>query len=454
LGVGFASSDSVITTGTLGENFSASDITNNLTLAYQDPTDNKWKKITSTTSTWYHRLGIVLDSGNTNDTGKRILLKGRYSGKTFSNINPTFSATTAGDNLIVLGDAAGNTMKAVRLSNAGNGEAIITGGSVRAKKVGAPGGTLGISLVLENNVEQSGTKPSCYPSTTNTVQPLGAVLGSTSINAATLSGVLEDYNYSLSNLKIPAGANFYIVYKMLAAVDPANYYVLGGTNPLTGDSTGTWSDSGGNGYHSLTVSSTSPVGYSVKAYTGSNGSFGVECPASNLWTRVIGTVLSSTEMFFDPEFKREKIDNTAGIHTATTGFFRTMTTNFCPSQLNMVVARRLHATTSRNALHFGSIRGDRAGNTGGKVTGNSNTGNQTDTFLQYGSGGSAGNVVESAIGLGGDLSDASTQNYVHAMRLETGYYLYSSYPGGAANVNGNAAGFTYQSFTFQIEAKQ
>lgn len=439
--IGFGE-DTVYVNGVLGENFSASDITNNLVLAYRKPSDQKWYKCYNTIGQdQYGTLGIVLESGNTNDT-KKIMLKGVLKNQSFSNINPTFSQTGAGFGFAV-GQNSGAYLCALQLSNSGNGECVITGGTVRAKRVGSPAGDLSVSLVLENNSEQSGQKPACYGNAAGaTNHPIGAVLGSSSIPSGSFTTSFQDLPVTFSNVKIPAGCRFYLVFQMLANVDASNYYGVenGANGGLGADINGSWGGSAAvQGYYTLNTSSTSPVGYAVKV--GSNqGEMKISCTTTNLFPRVIGRVLSATSMYFDPEHKETHLAQFIETQTTSAPFYKRITTNFCPSELRATIARSLNASTPVYGLHFGSIRGDKSlALSSGGITGTNGN------FLQATS---ADSTTENYLPIG------NSQNYLHAMRLEDGYYCYCGYPGGTNNVNQLAAGYSSQGVNLDILAIQ
>lgn len=455
-------------TDALGETFSASDITNNLNLAYKSTTDGKWYKITSTTSTWYQRLGIVLDSGVANDTNKRILLKGSYTGKSFPNIQPTFSASGTGTTTNI-GETTSNHLAAIRVSNNGNAQCGITAVTLSLRQQGAPTSALGVSIVLENSVEPfaAARVPAAYPPATLTNPTCGAVIATGTIAQALFSGTYTNLTCTLgSTAKIPAGVNFYIVLQKLSAVSGANYYQVQSSGALqVCNNTNTWSGTAGTGNYTLTVNSTSPIGYFVKGYTGTNGSFGVECidgtnGNNTAWTRPIGRVTSATTFYFDPEFNAKKTVFQAGQQTTeASSTLRTFSVGFCPSQVDFSIGAGLAATTDVSIFSLGTIRGD-APQVGGQLGPGAVSGvgqnssiigfNYRDTGtlavpFNQGQNGGCGGVAAAA-------GAAGTQNILNCLRLEDGFYTYTTYPGGANNITVGAAGATDQYHVIQAQA--
>lgn len=435
--IGFAL-DGVITLGTLSETFSATDIsTNNLNLAYQDPTTMKWGKVTSTTSTWYHRLGLVLESGVNNDV-VRILLKGRYGNQNFSNINPTFSgAGTGTDNNV--GDAAATIARAFAVSNTGGAEAVLSGaGSIRVKKQGTPTNDLQIKLVLQQT-DQAST-PACF-SGSSTVTICGAVIATATIDKATITGSYQTLNFTLSatlgasSIRIPAGCTVYLVFDS-QTISASNYYVIDGSGSTLAQNGTThafqWGGTTATPTYSLTVTSTSPVGYAVKAYTGTNGSYGLSV-SSNPWSRVIGRVLSTTEIYFDPDFKRVSLDDTGWVQDTTGATIATdivlVTTNFCPSEVDVLacVASASGGTTADKVIVArGGIRGDKSQSTSNNVTG------PTTSFLAPAASYTSGAMcIGVTAGAGSNFATASNCR-LHIVRMENGIYVYSGYPNTAA----------------------
>ena len=123
----------------------------------------KWYKVTSTGSTWYQRLGLACESGSADDTVK-ILLKGKYSNQTYSNINPTFSSALTGTDINV-GNAASNQLAAFSVDNSSGAECVVTGGTISARQQGTAGGDMQVYLVLQQQ-EQANT-PAMIRDTSN-----------------------------------------------------------------------------------------------------------------------------------------------------------------------------------------------------------------------------------------------------------------------------------------------
>jgi len=425
-------------------------------LLYLDTSDFKWKPVTSSAATWYNRLGIAIDAGVNNDTGKRILLRGRLGGMTYNNINPTFSSTNSGTQAIV-GNTAANSAVSLLIDNSSGAEAVVTGGTIRAFQNGTPAGAMLLYLVLDSvGVDQAG-RPACYKDTTANVVR-GAIIGTASIAQALFSGTPADLSFSFgANVKIPAGARVHLVVAKTGAVDAANYYnvTVAAASAVLNETTQTWSGTENTGYFTLTVTSTSPVGYAVKAYTGSNGSHGLT--PTNPWSRCIGKVMSSTEMFFDPE-NIQQSEQFAAIGlpqlvttAVTTAGFTTVTTAFCPSFVNFTIANATDATADVIVQHKAKIRGDSASASSFKL--------ETLAFTAVGLLNWLGDVTNAftttASIVSGTVSLKPTttqQNYVHAVRLENGFHLYCSYPAGANILSGGVAGYAKNNTLFDIIA--
>jgi len=446
-GVGFASSDSLLTTGVLGDTFSASDITNNLNLAYQSPSDSKWYKITSTQTTWYYRLGLVCEEGVAGVT-KRILLKGQYSNQSFSNINPTFSsALTGSDNNV--GNTTANALRAILVDNSGGAEAVVTGGTISARQQGAPAGAMQIYLVLEQQDQTNA--PAVFRDTSGNVAR-GAIIASTTIAQALFSGTYQSLSFSFGgNIKIPAGQRVYLVVGKTGAADAANYYQIQ-SNAATyalESTTQTWSGTVNAGNFTLTVTSTSPNGYSVKAYAGSSGSYGLT-PSSAQWTRNIGMILSSTTILFDPEAIRQKTD-AANIFLSAAGAvgIATITTNFCPNAVRLSTSVVNNADTDTFYSAKGYIRGDSSnvGTSSPDSLGQSAT-TMDNLYLMAFSAASTPTLFP--MRLQGGAAGVITQNRVYVVRLESGFHLYVGYPAGTGFISVAAAGYTNTYSDFEL----
>lgn len=457
---GAASSNSMTTTGVLGEAFSASDVTNNLNLAYQDPTTQKWFKVTSTASTWYNRLGIVLIAGILNATSQ-ILLKGTYSGKTFSNINPTFSSALTGtDNNV--GDVAGNTIRAFKVDNTAGAEAILSGAmTISAKQVGAPSGQMNIYLVLEQNDQSA---PAAVWDATNRVVR-GAIIATGSIPQANFSGAYQSLACTLTpaftTIKVPAGVNMYVVISKAGVVNAANYYVVQ-SNAATlayNATTQTWSGTPNAGNLALTVTSTSPIGYAIKAYNGSNGSFGLT--PSSAWAKCIGNVLTTTSMFFDPAQNISSLSyQNNGLNYTVMTPINNISVNFCPSSVRVAMATINNGTTNYIFNLKGSIRGD-SNNANSFVPNGVGSSTGIDNYLGVTNGAAAifGNGVGSStqLRLGVNLNTGTgvLQNYLQIVRLESGFFVYPGYPAGSTGYidGGNSVGFVQVGYTMELESK-
>jgi hypothetical protein len=437
-GIGFGAADAVYTDGVLGDSISSADITNNLNLVYQDTSNMKWYKVTTITADWYGRLGLVCENGSANDTVK-ILLKGRYENQSFSNIEPTFSSALTGTDINV-GNAASNQLAAFNINNESGAECVITGGTISARQQGAPGGDMQVYLVLEQQ-EQANT-PAMIRDTTNNAG-VGAIIASDTIAQASFSGTYQDLAFSFGSTKIPAGATVYLVVGMAAAVDASNYYQVqsNAATMLYSSSSSAWSGTANAGNITLTVTSTSPVGYSVKPKTGSNGSYGLT--PSNPWSRPVGKVLSSSELYFDPEEQNSSEDIANIYFAASFGAFiglATITSNFCPRELTIEADLMNDATTDTYYRSKGSIRADKSLSTQFGLTASCD--GVPRTFNLNTPTISTATPTSSHMYLQGLDGANMTQNRLYAVRLESGCYIYSGYPSGSNNIGAGNSGYS------------
>ncbi len=419
---------------------------------YQDPTTQKWFNITSAVATWYYPQGFALDAGVLNDTGKRILKSGSVTGQSFANINPTFSSSGTGTDLSV-GQAVGSSAQAFLVSNFAGAECIVTGGTISTKQVGTPGGSLQIYLVLESS-ETGANYPAAFRDTSNNVMR-GAIIGSATIVQALFSGTYQNLAFSFgSNITIPAGSRVYLVVSKVGAVDASNYYLMqsSGASAVLNQTTMTWSGTANSGNLTLTVVSTSPVGYAVKAFTGLAGSYGLT--PSNPWSRVIGRVISATEFYFNPEAKMENVQYTDTSSDGSTSVtFKQITTNFCPSSVRVALAFINDAAADTGANIKGYIRGDSNAATTFNPTGFGN-GSFNDNYLA--------NNASWAISFSGSIATklftngagtSTMQNILFIVRLENGFYMYCGYPSGTGFVSAGAGTFVRSTATYELESK-
>lgn len=438
------------TTDLLGENFSASDITNNLNLAYQSATDGRWYKVNSSGSTWLNRpLGIVLDSGNTGDSGKRILLRGNYTGLAFPNINPVFSSTSTGVpssvGLLTLDYSA----IAFVVSNTNGAEAIVTGGTVRARQIGTPSGDLLINLVLEGT-DTSTNYPAAYKDTTNNVLR-GAIIATASIPQVNFSAAFQTMPFTFtptlgaSAVKIPAKSRVYMVFTKGGALNDANYYDIDSNaqTAVLSQTSQTWSLTANSGNITLNAVSTSPVGYSVKAYTGSNGSYGIV--GSSIWSKAIGFVTKSNEFYFNPRpsLTSKDLIGIQAVPTAASGI-NLINTGFCPNQVSNFTTTLKAASANLNLTTIGTISSEISTSASQQF---SSIKDGSNTVPVNGTGGTLGSLATTGKQvLNGLSSAAASQNNFQCARLETGYFVYITFPSGtnflSAGTAGSTAGFS------------
>ena len=426
LPVGFYTGGGYADFGTLGDAVSASDITNNLNLVYQLPTDQKWYKVTSSQATGYnhpYKLALVLESGIVG-AQVRILLEGKYANQNFTNINPSFTGAGTGfANLI--GHDSGNNQVAILLNNSTGAEYVTTGVTLSLYKTGTPGGNLQVALVLASGVDQAGM-PASYFSNAGI---LGAVIATADVTQASLSGLPQNIAVSWGgSYRVPAGMKAFVVLQMKAAPNTTNYYNFqSGTTNVYTLNISTWSSGAGVPNYTLAVTSTSPVGYSVKAYgSGTNGGYSINSN-NNALLRPIGNVVSTTEFYFSANRRAYQQIEIGGSQTASASFISTQSLDFCYTSVNVLAAAKLNATTPSTRL------------SSGHTTGQPTVATTANDFLAP-VGGSYGNVY---------LSGASVEGLSIA-RLETGFYAYTGY--ATSGIGGGAAGFTADTFSLQLNA--
>lgn len=453
LPTGFYEGGGVVVRGVLGEEITAADISTNKNLVYQSPVDMKWYKITSTSSTWYHRLGLILEAGLI-DTTKRVLLEGKYSNQTFASVNPTFTSALTGVGITVA-DVEAHACCAFLVDNSTGAECVLTGtGTISAKRQGSPAGAMLIFLVLVQQGEQP-NKPAAFWDTVNT-ELRGAILGRAEIPAVNFSGLYQDLAFNFgSSIKIPAGYKAYIVVGMDAAPSGSDYYLVqsSAATAVFNGTTKTWSGTANAGNLSLAVTSTSSIGYGVKAYAGSNGSYGLVPTAK--WSKVIGRVLSATEMYFNPNSVDNDVKQTRLISNtgATNIGLMEVVTNFCPSSVKVTEGLLIDATTDQLKLNLGVVRGDKPSCASDLI---SSTAPMNNYHLPYNFLAATGGAteVEMPMGMGINAPIGGSQNYLYLARLEKGFYLFNGYPATAAfYVGGNVNGFTNAVGVFDFDIR-
>lgn len=340
----------VKTLGVLGETVSASDITNNRVLMYQGD-DMAWYKIDSTVANWNKPLGLCLEAGTAGQT-KNILLRGDVTGQNFSNINPSFSNTTeTGD--IVFGQTAANHTVAIRLNNSNGAECTLTGSSGNTVSIknaaGSPTTDVNVRFFLG-----SATKPYAFYNGTNVV---GLQLASGTISKLLTSGTYQNLAFTFTSFKIPAGSYVWVVFER-GTVDNVNYYSIQGSSSaaLNETGTGTWSGGPGAARMTIGVTSTSPIGYAVKAYdavAATNGTYNV---FNRLAGRQIGRVVSATQMYFDPgqfsAFCTEAENITVDATAAATNHLSTISPGFRVTRAKFHVGSK--DATTNNPLKISS----------------------------------------------------------------------------------------------------
>jgi hypothetical protein len=220
----------------------------------------------------------------------------------------------------------------------------------------------------------------------------------------------------------------FIVLQMKAAANTTNYYNFqSGTTNVYTLNISTWSSGAGIPNYTLAVTSTSPVGYSVKAFgSGTNGGYSINSN-NNALLRPIGNVVSSTEFYFSANRRAYQQIEIGGSQTASASFISTQLLDFCYTTINVLAGAKLNATTPQTRLSSGHTTAQPA------VT------STTNDFLSP-VGGSYGNVY---------LSGAAVEGLCIA-RLEAGFYVYTGY--APSGIGSGAAGFTSDTFSLQLNA--
>lgn len=470
--------------GTLGDNIVSGDITGQTNLVYLKRSDMRWYKVTSDETTWFKELGLAIEVGTAGNRAK-ILRRGIVAGQSYSNINPTVSSSLTGNDINVGQSNANSAAAIILLDNSSGAETEISSGQISAKQVGAPAGQMLIYAVLAHpeynaNISTGDNQPACFKDTTNNVVR-GAIIGYATIQQSSFSGSYQnlvfgwkDGSGSFANLVIPAGYICYMVVAKTGAVNGSNYYQIqsNSASKLLDQSTQTWSGTANGGNHSQTVVSRSPIGYSLKAYNGTAGSYNII--PTNRWSPVIGRVISSTEFYFDPQRGRISKPFTHSIVQLNTEYLECgkIDLGFCPSELKVMQARKIDATADLIHIRQGYLRADLYGQLPG--TAQYNVGLASiPVASSTQSTDDAGNEIVSLnlwtpfatfpgsfnkriyawafLGLGVNSSD-NEQNFLRFARLENGVLVYSCYKSGANYISGGITGFASSRNTLICEA--
>ena len=377
-------------------------------------------------------------------------MTGKHSNQTYSNINPTFSSALTGTDINV-GNAASNQLAAFSVDNSSGAECVVTGGTISARQQGTAGGDMQVYLVLQQQ-EQANT-PAMIRDTSNNAG-VGAIIASATISQASFSGTYQDLAFSFGSTKIPAGATVYIVVGMASGADASNYYQVqsNAASLLYSSSTNAWSGTVNAGNITLTVTSTSSVGYSIKPYTGSNGSYGLT--PSNPWSRPIGDVFDATTLYFDPERKNSSDDIGSVYFAASFGGFiglTTVSTGFCPREIAVRSDFTNDATADTYYRALGFLRGDETLSTSFGLSAACDGVPNTVNLNAPASITTAPTVSHHYLqGLNGGNMD---QNRLYAARLENGCYLYCGYPSGADVISAGNSGFSAGSALLNIRSQ-
>lgn len=331
---------------------------------YIDDTDSyKLKKITSTVATWGKFLGIAMESGSNNDTGKRVRVKGLISNGSFPAVQPTFSQGTGGNNWDMNRDTSPNPQDSAfghQFDNTGP-EAQCTGGTIRIKKTGTPAEDVYIRLCFANSGGVG--LPNWY---LQTLSGNGSFATAT-ISSASISTSYADVTFTFASaVRIPANCTFWLVVSKTAdSGDAANYYtvesnsagrptywtdLVGGSGPVR------WVSAQASSLRcALTMSSISQTGYGIRLYNGTTaGTTSTGASGMHPWSRVVGQVLSTSSWYLNPKSEYSATGNFSQVNNTTVGnLFQNITTGFRPSHLDIQCTHFLDITTDRLYCNIG-----------------------------------------------------------------------------------------------------
>lgn len=428
-------------------------------LVYLDDSVMKWKNITSSATTWYKKIGIAVDAGILNDTGKRVLLRGYLNGQSFANINPTFSSTGTGT--INISNSAANTAVAIPIDNTTGAECITNAVTITASQNGTPTGPLLVYLVLANP-DDGFVTPAAWDISATSIT--GTVLASGSIAQLSFSGVPQAFIVGWgANIKIPANSKAFVVLISGGGISASNFYILNGGGGV--GSICTLSNASGKLWTTvatttptvtLSMVSQSPVGYSVKVYTGSPGSYGLAGSSLQYaWNRVVGYVLSATEMIFDPENVRPAISRGLTFNYTNAIYFLAKYTGlpYTPTSIQALVGMYNTATATAISIRTGFIGGDVTPTLSSVFsTANQNSGTAAAAPVLTAVNSASAQFVTPPASVGVNLITSAplglltaggpaNTHTLAAIRLEDGVYLYHGFTGGSLYL-GSASGST------------
>jgi hypothetical protein len=186
--------------------------------------------------------------------------------------------------------------------------------------------------------------------------------------------------------------------------------------------------------YTLSMTSTSPIGYSVKAWNGTTGQYDIKGSSlTNSWNPVIGTVLSSSEMYFDPA-PNKNIHRSFTLNYATISYtFAAFSVPFTPSSAHVTVGILQQATAIRQESRRGFVGGDV---TSGSVFLSPRMNSTASTSLHsvindavpiQNQQGDANLVSSSSLSLAG----VGQGSVLAAIRMEKNLYVYHGFTNGA-----------------------
>jgi hypothetical protein len=288
-------------TGVFGETITANQ------LIYKSKTDFKWYKYNADTIAPDTRLGIALAAGDAADT-RLILLDGPVGGLTFTETVPSWSnaaGTTADQNFWYNTDSYSVAHK---FSNASQAECLLNTVKFNLRHQGSrPMTSIRVYLCLDQYNQTSSAKVPNMHSFINgssyyNIEGQYIEVATVDVSSSTTS--YQEFTATFSaNARIPAGADFWIVFgpagNNATAVSSANYFQLQATSTTPYSyvcaSTSVWSALTKRVNLTLACTALGVLNRSV-SYSGTAGGYGIK--TTSAWQKIIGKVTSATTMDF------------------------------------------------------------------------------------------------------------------------------------------------------------
>lgn len=274
---------------------------------YFDETTSTLKKITSSSDTWDKWVGVADEAGINTDTGKRVIVGGIVANGTFANTAPTFQQLTGGFNTILgadIGATSNDRAFSQKYQNTG-ADTQINGGSIWLKKRGSPVGNVVIFIAIGDS-----SRPFLY----NASQDTDAfAVYTTQITAASITTTSQEFTFSFSNIRIPAGAYVHLVVTtpFTSPSSTDNYIIdssatntVGFTTTLGGSPYLLWSGISTTLRSKLNTVSTSQSGNAIRLYDGAvNGSISTGSATMGFFNRTVGYVVNASSWCIDKTLK-------------------------------------------------------------------------------------------------------------------------------------------------------